>query len=176
MYPQLPPVIGAPQVCCGHASGIYFPRLLWFGGCATRVTPCSVPGYSYFIMCLEKYEHNCLIRYWYTAAILASFFLFACLRRCFSLNLSNRNKKQQRYPAKNTPLGQQTSYCVYCSLKPTAVHTAYTRAKTKHCDGLTWGAKAPDGPAFSSLAVPTRDVLYGCLTSDPKARVASRQT
>ena len=48
MYPQLPPVIGAPRVCCGHASGIYFPRLLWFGECATHVTPCSVPGYSYF--------------------------------------------------------------------------------------------------------------------------------
>ena len=37
------------------------------------------------------------------------------------------------------------------------------------------GAKAPDGAAFSPLTVPTRDVLYGCLTSDPKARVASRQ-
>ena len=28
VYPQLPPVIGASRVCCGHASGIYFPRLL----------------------------------------------------------------------------------------------------------------------------------------------------
>ena len=42
-YPQLPAVIGAPRVCCGHASGISFPRLLWFGGCATHVTQCSVP-------------------------------------------------------------------------------------------------------------------------------------
>ena len=37
------------------------------------------------------------------------------------------------------------------------------------------GAKAPDGAAFFPLAVPTQDVLYGCLTSDLKARVASRQ-
>ena len=74
VYPQLPPVIGAPRVCCGHASGISFPRLLWFGGCATHVTPCSVPGYSYFKMCSEKSEHTCLTSYWYTAAILESFF------------------------------------------------------------------------------------------------------
>ena len=93
VYPQLPPVIGVPRVCCGHASGISLPRLLWFAGCATHVTPCSAPGYSYFTICSEKSEHNCLTSYWYTAAILASFFLFVCLRRCFSLNLSNGNKK-----------------------------------------------------------------------------------
>ena len=94
MYPQLPPVSGAPRVCCGHASGIYFPRLLWFGGCATHVTPCSVSGYSYFTMCSEKSEHNCLTSYWFTACSNPrEFFLFVCLRRGFSLNLSNRNKK-----------------------------------------------------------------------------------
>ena len=60
VYPQLPPVIGARWGCCGHASGIYSPRPLWFGGCATHATPCSVPGYSYFRMCLEKSERNCL--------------------------------------------------------------------------------------------------------------------
>ena len=48
-------------------------------------------------------------------------------------------------------------------------------AKPKHCGGLTCGAKTPDGAAFFPLAVPTQDVLYGCLPSDPKARVASRQ-
>ena len=74
VYSQLPPVIGAPWSCCGHASGISFPRLLWFGGCATRATPCSVPGYSYFKMCLEKSKRNCLTSYLYNAAILASFF------------------------------------------------------------------------------------------------------
>ena len=64
---------------------------------ATHVIPCSVPGYSYFTMCSEKYEHNCLTSDWYNAAILASLFLFACLRRCFRLNFSNRNNnKNQR--------------------------------------------------------------------------------
>ena len=51
VYPQLPPVIGAPWGYCGHASGIYFPRPLWFGGCATHATPQAEPGYSYFRMC-----------------------------------------------------------------------------------------------------------------------------
>ena len=84
VYPQLPPVIGAPWGCCGHASGIYFPRPLWFNGCATHATPCSVPEYSYFRMCLEKSERNCLTSYLYNAAILASVFLFACLRLHFT--------------------------------------------------------------------------------------------
>ena len=75
VHPQLPPAIGAPGGCCGHASGVSFPRPLWFGGCATHATPCSVPGYSYFRMCLEKSERNCLTSYLYNEAILASFFL-----------------------------------------------------------------------------------------------------
>ena len=62
VYPQLPPVIGAPWGCCGHAWGIFSPRPLWFGGCATHATPCSVPGYSYFRMCLEKSEHKLLVQ------------------------------------------------------------------------------------------------------------------
>ena len=62
VYPQLPPVIGAPWGCCGHASGIFSPRPLWFGVCATHATPCSVPGYSYFRMCLEKSEHKLLVQ------------------------------------------------------------------------------------------------------------------
>ena len=33
------------------------------------------------------------------------------------MNLSSRNKKKQTVPGKNTPRGQQTSYCVYYSLK-----------------------------------------------------------
>ena len=60
VYPQLPPVIGAPWECCGHALGISSPRPLWVGGCATHATPCSVPGYSYFRMCYQKSERNCL--------------------------------------------------------------------------------------------------------------------
>ena len=96
VYPQLPPVIGAPWGCCGHASGIYFPRLLCFGGYATHATPCYVPGYSHFRMCLEKSERNCLTSYLYIAAILASFFFLACLKGCFRLSLSTRNKNNER--------------------------------------------------------------------------------
>ena len=116
-YPQLPPVIGAPWGCCGHASGIYSPRPLWFGGCATHATPCSVPGYSYFRMCLEKSKRNCLTSYLYNAAILASFFLFACLKACFRLSLSTRNKKKRTVTSKKHAYRPETSYCVYYSLK-----------------------------------------------------------
>ena len=49
-------------ICCAHASGIFSPRPLWFGGCATHATPCSVTGYSYFRMCLEKSEHKLLVQ------------------------------------------------------------------------------------------------------------------
>ena len=117
VYPQLPPVIGAPWGCCGHASGIYSPRPLWFGGCITHATPCSVPGYSYFRMCLEKSERNCLTSYLYDAAILASFFLFACLKACFRLSLSTRNKKKRTVTSKKYAYRPETSYCVYYSLK-----------------------------------------------------------
>ena len=85
LYPQLPPVIGAPRVCCGHASGTSFPLLLWFGGCATHVTPCSVPGYSYFTLCSEKSEHNCLTNYWYTVIIMTRLICTGTLTRSRSL-------------------------------------------------------------------------------------------
>ena len=117
VYPQLPPVIGAPWGCCGHASGIYSPRPLWFGGCATHVTPCSVPGYSYFRMCLEKSERNRLTSYLYNAAIFASFFLFACLKACFRLSLSARNQKKRTVTSKKHAYRPETSSCVYYSLK-----------------------------------------------------------
>ena len=84
VYPQLQPVIEAPLVCCGDASGIYFPRPLWFGGCATHATSCSVPGYSYFRMCLEKSERNCLTSYLYNAAIFASFFFIRAFKGVLS--------------------------------------------------------------------------------------------
>ena len=79
------------------------------------MTQCSVPGYSCFTMCSEKSEHNCLTSFWYTAAILPIFFLFACLRRCFSLNLSNRNKKNN---------GNQQKTRLEASKPPTVFTTA----------------------------------------------------
>ena len=114
VHPQLPPVIGAPWGCCGHASGISFPRLLWFGGCETHATPCSVPGYSYFRMCLKKSERNCLTSYLYNAAILASFLLFACLKGCFRLSLSTRNKKKRTV----TPVTMVTKSCTKILILP----------------------------------------------------------
>ena len=44
------------------------------------------------------------------------FFLFACLKGCFRPSLSTRNNKKRTVTSKNTPRGQQTSYCVYYSL------------------------------------------------------------
>ena len=104
VYPQPPPVIGAPWGCCGHASGISFPRLLWFGGCETHATPCSVPGYSYFRMCLKNLNANNLLvqcsnpREYFCTMQQSSrvFFLFACLKGCFRLSLSTRIKKNER--------------------------------------------------------------------------------
>ena len=100
VYPQLSPVIGAPWGCCGHVSGIYFSPPPWLGECATHANPCSVPGFSYFRMRLEKSQRNCLTNYLYNAAILASFFLFACLKGCFRLSWSTRNKKMRTVTSK----------------------------------------------------------------------------
>ena len=36
VYPQLPPVIGAPRVCCGHASGVSFP--VYYGSVGVQLT------------------------------------------------------------------------------------------------------------------------------------------
>ena len=53
------------------------------------------------------------------AAILASFFVFACLKACFRLSLSTRNKKKRTViiTSKNHAYRPETSYCVYYSLK-----------------------------------------------------------
>ena len=110
VYPQLPLVIEAPWDCCGHASGIYFLRPLWLGGCATHATPCSVPGYSYFKMCLEKSERNCLTSYLYNAAILASYFFIRVFQGVLSSELvdqeqknANGNQQKTRLEASKPP-------------------------------------------------------------------------
>ena len=76
-----------------------------------------MPGYSYFRMCLEKSGRNCITSYLYSAAILASFFLFAYLKACFRLRLSTRNKKKRTVTSKKHAYRPETSYCVYYSLK-----------------------------------------------------------
>ena len=132
VYPQLQPVIGAPWGCCGPASGIYFP--VCYGSVGVQLTRLRAlcQGTLTSENVLEKSERSCLASYLYNAAILASFFLFACVKRCFRLSLSNRNKKHERSPAKNTPRGQQTSNCVYCSLKTDAL-SAYQHVQCIFC-------------------------------------------
>ena len=66
----------------GTLRGSLFP--VWFGGCATYVTLCSVPGYSDFTMCSEKSEHSCLTSYWYNAAILVSLFFIRVFKEVLS--------------------------------------------------------------------------------------------
>ena len=76
-------------------------------------------------MCSEKSEHNCLTSYWYTAAILARFFLFVCLRRCFSLTLSNGNKKK--------PYGNQQKTRLEASKPPTVFTIALSGGSVNFC-------------------------------------------
>ena len=136
-------------ICCGHASGIFSPRPLWFGGCATHATPCSVPGYSYFRMCLENLNTS----YLYNAAILASFFLFACLKACFRLSLSTRNKKKRTITSKKHAYRPETSYVLYYSLN-SLVHKirlhgrrgkgmaeSFSRQKSRHAPQKEGGLK-----------------------------------
>ena len=78
VYSQLPPVIGAPWGCCGHSSGIYFPRRLWFGGCATHATPCSVPGYLLRTTGEARVDTG-LRRYYLVVLLLPNIFTLACL-------------------------------------------------------------------------------------------------
>ena len=61
MNPKLPPVIGAPRGCCGHASEISLLLSPWFAVCAPHATPSSVPGYSYCctLFCLKSHFGGC---------------------------------------------------------------------------------------------------------------------
>ena len=105
--PKLPPVIGVPRSCCGHASGISLPCPPWFAVCAPHATPCSMPRHSYCTLCcLESF----------TSEILARVFLFACFAGCFRLIWSNGNKKYEQQPTKNTPRGEPTFYLLDYSL------------------------------------------------------------
>ena len=70
---------GAPGGQGGSLAGVAEPSERGQGSPSTAVMvrwvcnsrdPCSVPGYSYFTMCSEISEHDCLTSYWYTAAIL----------------------------------------------------------------------------------------------------------
>ena len=115
VYPQLPPVNGARWGCYGHASGISFPRL-WFGGCATHATPCSVPGYSYFRICLENLNATVLQITCTMQQSSRVFFLFACLKGCFRLSLSTRNKNNRTVTSKKH--APRPANILLCLLQP----------------------------------------------------------
>ena len=116
VYPQLPPVIGAPWGCCGDALGISVPRLLWFGGCKTHATPCSVPGYSYFRMCLKNLNATVLQVTSTMQQSSRNFILFACLKWCFRLSLSTRNKKKRTVTSKKH--ASRPANLLLCLLQP----------------------------------------------------------
>ena len=126
MYSLLLAVIGAPQVCYGYATGISFRRLPWFGGCATHVTPCSVPGYSY-LQCVQKNRNTTVLQVTGTMQQFSRVFL---LRRCCRLNLSNRNKKNNDNQQK-TPLE---------TIKPP---TVFTTALTAAAEVVTAKKRKP---------------------------------
>ena len=123
------------------------------------MTQCSVPRSSYFTMCSGKSEHNCLTSYWHNAAILARFLLFACLRRCFSLNLSNRNKKN----------GNQQKTRLEASKPPTVFTTALIMVVTLG-QQLNVGENPPvilytyinrhAGTSFTVLSIRSTLVIY----------------
>ena len=72
-------------------------------------------------MCSEKSERNCITSYWYSVAILASFFLFACLKVLSSELVDQEqknasgNQQKTRLEASKPP----TYYTAYCGLKIT---------------------------------------------------------
>ena len=69
-----------------------------------------MPGYSYFKMCLEKSERNCLTCYLYNAAILASLFFIRVFKGVLSSELvdqeqknANGNQQKTRLEASKPP-------------------------------------------------------------------------
>ena len=145
-------------ICCGHASGIFSPRPLWFGGCATHATPCSVPGYSYFRMCLENLNTS----YLYNAAILASFFLFACLKACFRLSLSTRNKKKRTITSKKHAYRPETSYVLYYSLNAVAFESIATPyARMSLCTQSVHSFSFPPGPLHTAPPRFSNTIRFG---------------
>ena len=99
-------------ICCGHASGIYPVRYGSVGLQLTRLR--ALYQGTLTSGCVWK---NLNTSYLYNAAILASFFLFACLKACFRLSLSTRNKKKRTITSKKHAYRPETSYVLYYSLK-----------------------------------------------------------
>ena len=107
---------GRLGVVAGTLRGYIFPRPLWFGGCATHATPCSVPGYSYYRMCLEKSERNCLTSYLYNAANLASFFFIRVFKGVLSSEFVDYKQKKRTVTSKKH--ASRPANLLLCLLQP----------------------------------------------------------
>ena len=121
VYPQLPPVIGAPwglkknlnAFVAGTLRGYFLP--VRYGSVGVQLTRLRALYQGTLTSgCVWK---NLNTSYLYNAAILASFFLFACLKACFRLSLSTRNKKKRTITSKKHAYRPETSYVLYYSLK-----------------------------------------------------------
>ena len=75
VYPQLPPVIGALGIIA--VGDLFSPSALVRWVCNSR-DPVLCARVLLLHNVLKKSKHNCLKCYWYTAAILASFY-FICV-------------------------------------------------------------------------------------------------
>ena len=120
MYPQLPPVIGAPwglkknlnAFVAGTLRGYFLP--VRYGSVDVQLTRLRALYQGTLTSgCVWK---NLNTSYLYNAAILASFVLFACLEACFRLSLSTRNKKKRTITSKKHAYRPETSYVLYYSL------------------------------------------------------------
>ena len=121
VYPHLPPVIGAPwglkknlnAFVAGTLRGYFLP--VRYGSVGVQLTRLRALYQGTLTSgCVWK---NLNTSYLYNAAILASFFLFACLKACFRLSLSTRNKKKRTITSKKHAYRPETSYVLYYSLK-----------------------------------------------------------
>ena len=128
--PQLPPVIGAPwglkknlnAFVAGTLRGYFLP--VRYGSVGLQLTRLRALYQGTLTSgCVWK---NLNTSYLYNAAILASFFLFACLKACFRLSLSTRNKKKRMITSKKHAYRPETSYVLYYSLN------CYSRISHKH--------------------------------------------
>ena len=187
VYPQLPPVIGAPwglkknlnAFVAGTLRGYFLPVRLRgyflpvrlrgyflpvrYGSVGVQLTRLRALYQGTLTSgCVWK---NLNTSYLYNAAILASFFLFACLKACFRLSLSTRNKKKRTITSKKHAYRPETSYVLYyslnhiccaASLKPVSfqAHSQHHKGSIYHCCGclgdmwrarvLFWGAPLQD--------------------------------
>ena len=114
VYPQLPPVIGAP--CAGTLRGYILP--VHYGSVGVQPTRLRALCQGTLTSeCVWKNLNATVVQVTCTMQQSSRVFLFACLKACFRLSLSTRNKKKRTVTSKKHAYRPETSYCVYYSLK-----------------------------------------------------------